>query len=188
MTTEKRKSTYRGGNIAVAVRFRQAVALNNARSAMASGRGALIEAENRSQLMALLQEGLHAGASIKANANLFGICSRTLKRWGIAINAHGFSVDRCKSYLCNKTEMHEFESGQLVRDFFERVCRDEGINKVSALILHPDKGAPIRSFTLVSKMVEMGVSLSFSRPRLSDDNAFTELIFSHNVDAVQRSG
>jgi hypothetical protein len=93
VTTEKRKSTYRGGNIAVAVRFRQAVALNNARSAMASGRGALIEAENRSQLMALLQEGLHAGASIKANANLFGICSRTLKRWGIAINAHGFSVD-----------------------------------------------------------------------------------------------
>jgi transposase len=53
----------------------------------------LIEAENRSQLMALLQEGLHAGASIKSVANLFGICSRTLKRWGVAIDAHGFSVD-----------------------------------------------------------------------------------------------
>ena len=43
--------------------------------------------------MALLQEGLHAGASIKSVANLFGICSRTLKRWGVAIDAHGFSVD-----------------------------------------------------------------------------------------------
>jgi hypothetical protein len=43
--------------------------------------------------MTLLQEGLHAGASIKSVANLFGICSRTLRRWGIAIDAHGFSVD-----------------------------------------------------------------------------------------------
>jgi len=60
---------------------------------VASGRGALIEAENRSQLMDLLQEVLNTGASIKTVANLFGICSRTLKRWDIAINAHGFSVD-----------------------------------------------------------------------------------------------
>ena len=68
---------------------------------MASGRGALIEAENRSKLMDLLQEGLNAGASIKAVANLFGICSRTLKRWNIAINAHGFSVDSRKGSLRN---------------------------------------------------------------------------------------
>jgi transposase-like protein len=60
---------------------------------VASGRGALIKAENRSQLMVLLQEGLDAEASIKAVAHFFGICSRTLKRWDIAINAHGFSVD-----------------------------------------------------------------------------------------------
>ncbi len=39
--------------------------------------------------MDLLQEGLNAGTSIKAAANLFGICSRTLKRWDIAINALG---------------------------------------------------------------------------------------------------
>jgi transposase-like protein len=38
----------------------------------------LIEAENRSQLMELLKEGVNPGASIKAVANLFGICSRTL--------------------------------------------------------------------------------------------------------------
>jgi transposase len=73
---------------------------------MASGRGALIEAENRSQLMDLLQEGLNAGASIKAVANLFGICSRTLKRWDIAINAHGFSVDSRKGSLRNV--VHKF--------------------------------------------------------------------------------
>ena len=43
--------------------------------------------------MTLLNEGIHAGASIKVVANLFGICSRTLRRWGIAIDAQGFSVD-----------------------------------------------------------------------------------------------
>ena len=66
---------------------------------MASGRGALIEAENRSQLMELLKEGVNAGASIKAVANLFGVCSRTLRRRGIAINANGFSVDYRKGSL-----------------------------------------------------------------------------------------
>jgi hypothetical protein len=66
----------------------------------------LIEAENRSQLMVLVQEGLNAGASIKAVANLFGICSRTLKRWDIAINAHGFSVDSRKGSLHNV--VHKF--------------------------------------------------------------------------------
>jgi putative transposase len=75
---------------------------------VASGRGVLIEAENRSQLMDLLQEGLNAGASIKAVANLFGICSRTSKSWDIAINAHGFSVDSRKSSL--RHVVHKFSA------------------------------------------------------------------------------
>lgn len=32
-------------------------------------------------------------------------------------------------------------------------------------------------FTLASKMAELGVSLSFSRPRVSNDNAFAESLF-----------
>jgi putative transposase len=75
------------------------------------------------------------------------------------------------------TEVHECESGQLARDFFERVCRDEEINNESSPILHSDNGAPMRSFTLASKMAELGVSLSFSRPRVSNDNAFAESLF-----------
>jgi transposase InsO family protein len=251
----------------------------------------LIEAQNRSQLMELLKEGVNAGASIKAVANLFGICSRTLRRWGIAINAHGFSVDSRKGsqrHVVHKftaeersrvietvndprfadltpaqivailaeeriyvgsestfyrimreegllshrgrarqpreprpipmleargihqvlawditllpgpvkgqfyylymvmdvwsrrilgTEVHECESGELARDFFERVCRDEGINNESSSILHSDNGAPMRSFTLARKLEELGVSLSFSRPRVSNDNAFAESLF-----------
>jgi putative transposase len=58
--------------------------------------------------MVLLQEGLDAGASIKAVANLFGICSRTLKRWDIALNAHGFSVDNRKGSL--RHVVHKFSA------------------------------------------------------------------------------
>jgi putative transposase len=46
--------------------------------------------------MELLREGLKEGASAKAIADLIGICSRTLRRWGIAFQAHGFSQDRRK--------------------------------------------------------------------------------------------
>jgi hypothetical protein len=80
---------------------------------MASGRGALIEAENRSQFMILLQEGLHAGASIEVVANLFGICYRTLKRWGIAINAQCFSVDCVKGSL--SIVLHKFTAEERSR-------------------------------------------------------------------------
>jgi putative transposase len=81
------------------------VALKKARSVVASGRGALIEAEYRSQLMELLKDGVHTGASIKAVANLFGICPRMLKRWGLAGNANALSVDSRKGSL--RHEVHK---------------------------------------------------------------------------------
>jgi uncharacterized protein (DUF2141 family) len=43
--------------------------------------------------MELLNEGLRAGASLKAIADLLGICTRTLRRWGMAFEAYGFSRD-----------------------------------------------------------------------------------------------
>ena len=52
--------------------------------------------EQRNKAMDFLYEGLHAGASIKAFADLIGICSRTLRRWGLDISSQGFSVDRRK--------------------------------------------------------------------------------------------
>jgi len=74
-------------------------------------------------------------------------------------------------------EVHEWESAQPARDFFERVCRDEGINNELSSILYSDNGAPMRSGTLASKLARLGVSLPFSRPRLSNDNAFAESLF-----------
>ena len=61
---------------------------------MASGSVALIQEEERIQLVKLFQEVLRQGAAAKAIADLIGLCSRTLRRWGIAFEANGFSQDR----------------------------------------------------------------------------------------------
>ena len=74
-------------------------------------------------------------------------------------------------------EVHEQENGHLARAFFDRVCRDEGICKSLATVLHSDNGAPMRSFTLAAKLSELGVTRSFSRPGVSNDNAFAESLF-----------
>jgi putative transposase len=241
--------------------------------------------------MDFLYEGLNAGASIKAVADLIGICSRTLRRWVLDISGQGFSVDRRKGsprevvhrftvkerqrvidsvndprfadltpaqivailaeeriYVGSEStiyrimrqegllnhrgrarspreprpapvleatgvyqvlawvitllpgrdkglfyylymvmdvwsrrilgvEVHERECSVLASAFFDRVCRDEGISKETAAVLHSDNGAPMRSFILAAKLAELGVSLSLSRPRVSNDNAYAESWF-----------
>ena len=251
----------------------------------------MILSEDRGAIVTLLEEGIRRGVSIKAIADLFGLATRTLRRWGLMIRAQGFSRDQRKvfsrhvmhrftaeerkrvlssvnaqrfadltpnqivailaeegSYVGSEStiyrimrqeglvnhrgrsrparepreppaleatgihqvlawditllpgpvkgqfyylymvmdvwsrrilgvEVHDREYGELARDFFERVCRDEGISSGSATILHADNGAPMRSYTLAAKLAELGISLSFSRPRVSNDNAYAESWF-----------
>ena len=239
----------------------------------------------------MLQEGIQHGVSIKAIADLFGIASRTLRRWGLMMRAQGFSRDRRRGsarqvvhrfspqerqrvlntvtepdfadltpaqivailaedgvYVGSEStiyrimreegllthrlrsrparapratpvleatgihqvlawditllpgpskgqffylymvidvwsrrilgvEVHERECGELASTFFDRICRDEGISGRSATVLHSDNGAPMRSFTLAAKLAELGVASSFSRPRVSNDNAYAESWF-----------
>lgn len=74
------------------------------------------------------------------------------------------------------TEVQDVECSKLASEFFDRVCRDEGITCDAAAVLHSDNGAPMRSFQLAAKMRELGISLSFSRPGVSNDNAYAELL------------
>jgi transposase InsO family protein len=251
----------------------------------------LIAATDRKVIVKLLQEGINRGASAKAVANLFGLATRTLRRWGLMIRAQGFSCDQRKgaprhvahrfsreerqtvlttvndprfadltpgqivailaeegTYVGSEStiyrlmreegllnhrgrsrkprepreppmleasgvhqvlawditllpgsvkgqffylymvmdvwsrrilgvEVHDCECGERANHFFDRVCRDEGISSGSATILHADNGAPMRSYTLAAKLAELGISLSFSRPRVSNDNAYVESWF-----------
>jgi hypothetical protein len=241
--------------------------------------------------MELFRESIKEGASANAIADLIGICSRTLRRWGIAFQTHGFSQDCRKGSprdvvhrfsaeerqhvieivndprfadlipaqvvailaqeriyvdpestinrillqegLLNHrginspprdsrevpvleetgihevlalditllpgpvkgqffslymlmdvwsrrilgAEVREHECSELASAFFDRVCRDEGFSKETAAILHLDNGAPMSSLTSAAKKAELWVSLSFSRPRVSNDNAYAESWF-----------
>jgi putative transposase len=56
-------------------------------------------------------------------------------------------------------------------------CLDHHCIEPGQLILHADRGAPMRSALLGSLLDELGVGKSFSRPRTADDNAFIEAGF-----------
>lgn len=45
------------------------------------------------------------------------------------------------------------------------------------LVLHLDNGAPMKSVTLLSKMYELGITPSRGRPRVSNDNPYSESLF-----------
>ena len=47
----------------------------------------------------------------------------------------------------------------------------------SFTVLHSDNGSPMKSYTLQSKLADLGITPSHSRPRVSNDNAYSESLF-----------
>ncbi len=75
-------------------------------------------------------------------------------------------------------EVYEQESGELAADLLQRIIlREQCFNSPVAIVLHSDNGAPMKSQTLKAKMEEMGVVSSYSRPRVSNDNPYSESLF-----------
>ena len=73
-------------------------------------------------------------------------------------------------------EVHEQECGERAAELIQRcMLREQCINQ--PLVLHSDNGAPMKSLTMKAKMEELGVLPSYSRPRVSNDNPFSESLF-----------
>ena len=68
------------------------------------------------------------------------------------------------------------ESKHLAQQLFAETCATQGIAP-DQLTVHMDRGSPMKSDTLAQLFVSLGVARSFSRPRVSDDNAFSESQF-----------
>ena len=68
------------------------------------------------------------------------------------------------------------ENGDLARDLIETTCQRQGIMK-HQLSIHSDRGAPMKSKTVLEMMEDRGILKSFSRPRVSDDNPYSESQF-----------
>ena len=73
-------------------------------------------------------------------------------------------------------EVHEDECGEKAAELLQRSCWREQISR-QPLVLHSDNGAPMKSITLKAKMEELGITPSYNRPRVSNDNPFSESTF-----------
>ena len=73
-------------------------------------------------------------------------------------------------------EVHETESGEYAAQLLQRSqLREQCLHK--PLVLHSDNGAPMKAQTMKAKLEELSVMPSYSRPRVSNDNAFVESLF-----------
>lgn len=73
-------------------------------------------------------------------------------------------------------EVYEQESGERAASLLQRTVIKESCVR-QPLVLHSDNGPPMKSMTLLSKMNELGVTPSRSRPRVSNDNPYSESLF-----------
>ena len=68
------------------------------------------------------------------------------------------------------------ENAGLARELIEQTCAKHDIEPDS-LTLHSDRGSPMRAKSTAELLVDLGVAASFSRPRVSNDNPFSEAQF-----------
>jgi putative transposase len=70
----------------------------------------------------------------------------------------------------------EQENATHAKRLIGETCKKEGIEE-GQLTIHGDRGAPMTSKTLAQLMADLTITKSHSRPRVSDDNPFSESQF-----------
>jgi transposase InsO family protein len=73
-------------------------------------------------------------------------------------------------------EVHVAESAELASQLMRRANLAEGLAG-RALVLHSDNGSAMKGSTMLATLEQLGVAPSFSRPRVSNDNAYAESLF-----------
>lgn len=73
-------------------------------------------------------------------------------------------------------QVHDREDTELAAALITEACYQEGIAR-EQLILHSDNGSPMTGATLLATLQALGVTPSFSRPRVSNDNPYSESLF-----------
>lgn len=73
-------------------------------------------------------------------------------------------------------EVHDRDSSDHACRLLKRGClREQTVGK--PLVLHSDNGSAMKGLNMLATMRELGVTSSFSRPRVSNDNAYAEALF-----------
>ena len=75
-------------------------------------------------------------------------------------------------------EVHECESAEHAAEMLQRAYLTHGIGLLdNLLVLHSDNGSPMKGATMLATMQSLGVVPSFNRPRVSNDNPYSEAMF-----------
>ena len=75
-------------------------------------------------------------------------------------------------------EVHDTDSAEHAAHLARRTALAEGIHAKSVRpVLHGDNGATLKATTVLAMLHWLGIEPSYSRPRVSDDNAFAEALF-----------
>ena len=76
-------------------------------------------------------------------------------------------------------DVHDVESTHFAADLVERIRAEADVEGVDlrSCVLHSDNGGPMKGATMLATMHKLGIVPSFSRPRVSDDNAYAEALF-----------
>ena len=72
--------------------------------------------------------------------------------------------------------VQEQQSAEHSARLIDWACQEHGIAR-GQLTLHADNGAPVKGATLLATLERLGIAPSFSRPRVSDDNPYSESLF-----------
>ena len=72
--------------------------------------------------------------------------------------------------------VHTKESQEHAAKLISAAAKDANIDP-GTLVLHSDNGGPMRGSTMLVMLHNLGIHPSFSRPRVSDDNPFSEALF-----------
>ena len=72
--------------------------------------------------------------------------------------------------------VHEVESAEQAAAFFRATCRAQQVDP-AGIVLHADNGGPMKGATMVATLERLGVLASYSRPSVSNDNAYSESLF-----------
>jgi len=75
-------------------------------------------------------------------------------------------------------EVHDTDSAEHAAHLVRRTALAEGVHaKPVRPVLHGDNGATLKATTVLAMLHWLGIKPSYSRPRVSDDNAFAEALF-----------
>jgi len=73
-------------------------------------------------------------------------------------------------------EIHDSEASDLAARLIRKGCLAEGV-VAQPLVLHADNGSPMKGASMLETLRRLGITSSFSRPRVSNDNAYAESLF-----------